>query len=66
MEGDGMNLDDLSNDLKAKALECKSADELLKLAREEGIELSDEQLDAIAGGWDDGCDEYTGGYDGSW
>jgi predicted RNA-binding Zn-ribbon protein involved in translation (DUF1610 family) len=35
---------------KAKA--CKSTEELLKLAKEEGVELSAEQLEAVSGG---GC-----------
>ena len=29
----------------------KSTDELLALAQEEGIELSDEQLEQVSGGW---------------
>ena len=33
---------------KAKA--CKSTDELLKLAKEDGVELNEEQLQAISGG----------------
>ena len=45
-----MDFNDLSDELKAKARECESADELVKLAKEEGIDLSDEQLSAIAGG----------------
>ncbi len=45
-----MDFNDLSDDLKAKARECASAGELVKLAQEEGIDLSDEQLSAIAGG----------------
>lgn len=36
---------------KAKA--AKSAEELLALAQEEGIELTDEQLNAVAGGGSD-------------
>ena len=35
-----------------KAAACKNNSELLALAKEEGIELSDEQLQAVAGG---GC-----------
>ena len=42
--------DSLTDEQKAKAKECKSADELIKLAGEEGIELPDEVLDAVAGG----------------
>ena len=48
--------DGLSDDLKAKAAECKSAEELMELAKTEGIELTDEQLDAISGGYDWFCD----------
>ena len=33
---------------KVKA--CKNSDELLALAKEEGIELSDEQLETVSGG----------------
>lgn len=33
-----------------KARACKSNEELLELAKEEGLELNDEQLEAIAGG----------------
>lgn len=29
---------------------CKSSEEILKAAKEEGIELSDEQLEAVSGG----------------
>ena len=42
--------DSLTDEQKEKAKECKTADELLKLAGEEGIELPDEVLDAAAGG----------------
>lgn len=34
----------------AKARACKSSEELLKLAKAEGVELSDEQLAAVNGG----------------
>ena len=33
-----------------KVRSCKDQQELLKLAREEGIELNDEQLEAVNGG----------------
>ena len=36
---------------------CKSKEELLKLAKEEGVELSDEQLTAVSGG---GCSGGSG------
>ena len=42
--------DSLTDEQKAKAKKCKTTEELLKLAGEEGIELPDEALDAAAGG----------------
>jgi len=42
----------LADEQIAKVKACKSQDELLALAKEEGIELSDEQLSAVSGG---GC-----------
>ena len=50
-----MDLNNLSDEVKAKALECKTAEELLALADEEGVELSDDQLQAISGGMDWSC-----------
>ena len=44
--------DGLSDDLKKKVTECKTADDLLDLAKAEGFELTDEQLDAISGGFE--------------
>ena len=46
----GIKIEDLSDELKEKALACKGKDELVELAKSEGVELTDEQLDAIAGG----------------
>ena len=43
--------DSLTDEQKEKAQACKTSDELLKLAGEEGIELPDEVLDAVAGGY---------------
>ena len=40
----------LTEEQIAKIKECKNQEELLKLAKEEGIELSDEQLAAVNGG----------------
>lgn len=42
----------LSEEQIRKVKECKNSDELLKLAREENVELNDEQLEAVNGG---GC-----------
>ena len=53
-----MEFNDLSEEQKAKALACKSPEELLALAKAEGYELDDAELDAISGaegklGWND-------------
>ena len=55
-----MIFEDLSPEIKEKALACKSADELVELAKSEGVELSDEQLEGIAGGfnWKGECSDY--------
>ena len=45
-----MSLQRVTPELKAKALACETPEEMLALAKEEGYELSDEQLDSIAGG----------------
>lgn len=42
----------LTNEQIAKVKACKNGEELLKLAKEEGVELSNEQLEAVNGG---GC-----------
>ena len=34
----------------ARAKDCKNCDELLALAKQEGIELTDDQLEAVSGG----------------
>jgi len=60
------NTHDISPELKAKAMACKTPEELLALAEEAGIELSDEQLNAVSGGgwrcegqdWSSGCPHY--------
>lgn len=53
-----MKFEDLTPEQKAKALACKTPEELLALAQEEGYELTEEQLEGINGGWDDKCDNY--------
>ena len=47
-----MQFDDLTEEQKAKALKCKTPEDFLALAKEEGYELSDEELQSISGGWD--------------
>lgn len=43
-------LKDLTEEQIAKIKACKNNEEILKLAKQEGIELTDEQLEAISGG----------------
>lgn len=43
-------LNGLTKEQIEKVKACKSQDELLKLAKEENIELTDEQLAAVSGG----------------
>ena len=40
----------LTEEQIAKVKACKTTEEMLSLAKEEGIELSDEQLEAVSGG----------------
>ena len=48
---------ELSPELMAKVKACRSPEEFFALAQEEGRELSDEELDGIAGGgeWKNEC-----------
>ena len=43
-------LEGLTEEQIAKVKACKSQDELLKIAKEEGVELNEEQLEAVSGG----------------
>lgn len=45
-----MTFEDLSPELKEKALACKTPEELLALAKTEGIDLTNDQLESISGG----------------
>lgn len=49
--------ENVSEELKAKAVACKSPEEVLELAQSEGVELSLEELDGAAGGvdWNSKC-----------
>ena len=41
----------LTEEQIAKVKACKNQEEMLKFAKEEGIELTDEQLEAVSGGF---------------
>ena len=47
----------LTEEQIAKVKACKNQEELLALAKEEGVELTDDQLEAVAGG---GCSSDDG------
>ena len=48
----------LTPEQRARAKQCKSAEELLALAKEDGYELTDDELEGISGGFWDDCDPY--------
>ena len=49
--------ENLTDEQKEKAKQCKTMDELMALAGEWGIELPDEAMDAVAGGGCKNCNE---------
>lgn len=44
--------DNLSDNLKEKVKACKTMEEMMELAGKEGIELPDEVVEALSGGYD--------------
>ena len=51
-----MDFEDLSPELQERVRECRTIEELHEILQEEGMEIPDEELDAIAGGaW---CNAY--------
>ncbi len=52
------SFNELTPEQMEKARACESSDDLVELAESEGIELTDDQLEAIAGGnWIDCLNE---------
>ena len=52
-------IDNMTEEQKALARKCKTPEEFMKLAQDEMIELSDEQLAMVAGGWSESpCNYY--------
>ena len=45
-----MDIKDVPENVKKRAEACKTPEELLALAKEEGYALSDKELDAVSGG----------------
>jgi len=52
-------LNGLTEEQIAKVKACKNKDELLSLAKKEGVELTDEQLEAVSGGICTSTPEFT-------
>ena len=53
---------DLTPEQRARAKQCKSAEELLALAEEEGYDLTDDELEGISGGsWCGDCSQHGPG-----
>jgi hypothetical protein len=46
---------DIDPELREKAKECTSPEELPALAKKEGYKLSDDEMEGVAGGWASGC-----------
>ena len=55
--------DSLSDEAKAKLKGCETPEEVMALAKEEGYELSDEELEGISGGWGKPCPNRDWGCD---
>ena len=50
-----MNLNDLTQEQWDKLRECKTPEDILALAQEEGYELTDDELQQVTGGGDGYC-----------
>lgn len=60
MKIDESILSKLTDEQKKKVEAAKSPEELLAAAKEAGYELSQNQLDALSGGWCANCDDVPG------
>ena len=49
--------ENLTEEQKEKAKQCKTTEELMELAGKWGVELPDEALDHVSGGCESNCEE---------
>lgn len=57
-----MNIEGLTPEQQEKIKDCSTPEEILAVAQEEGYELSDDELDAVSGGWKEPCTTLNMGY----
>ena len=55
-----MDYSNLTNEQMEQVRACKTTEDLMNLIQAEGMELTDEQLEAVAGGGTSAWDEATG------
>ena len=57
-----MDYKDLTETQRAKVAGASTSEDILRIAREEGYELSDEEIEQISGGWEQskGCKKCGG------
>ena len=53
-----MDTEKLDPTVKAKLKGCETPEDILALAREEGYELSESELEGVSGGWGS-CGDYV-------
>ena len=56
-----MNFENMAPELIEKIKACKTEEELFELAKQEGFELTEDELNGIAGGLVGGCLKLTDG-----
>lgn len=52
-----MDFEDLTPEQKEKDRACRTPEDMLALAQEEGYDLADDEVEAISGGWTCGSDD---------